>query len=282
MSVRDGRLVLQGGMSYRLLVLPDSSTMTPGLLRKIKELAEAGATVVGPRPARSPSLSGYPKCDEEVKSLAAALWGDCDGQRVKERRVGRGRIVWGIAPEAVLIAAGVRPDFRSRANLRFIHRSSDDAEIYFVASPLPQEINAVGSFRVAGRQPELWWPESGRIESRAGVRRAGRWHECPLAVGSERLGVCRLPQGREARLLDRLAVTRAGKPLLSTSAGRPEDRRAEGHLRRPGRSRPARHRGTDPETIVLATPGFANGSSRSAAVPTRASSSRPGSPGVMS
>ena len=47
---KDGRLVLPDGMSYRLLVLPQATTMTPALLRKIKELVEAGATVVGPRP----------------------------------------------------------------------------------------------------------------------------------------------------------------------------------------------------------------------------------------
>ena len=47
MSVKDGRLVLPDGMSYRMLVLPRSETMTPRLLRKIKELVRAGATVVG-------------------------------------------------------------------------------------------------------------------------------------------------------------------------------------------------------------------------------------------
>ena len=36
-------------------------TMTPRLLRKIKELVEAGATVVGTRPVKSPSLSRLSK-----------------------------------------------------------------------------------------------------------------------------------------------------------------------------------------------------------------------------
>ena len=38
MAVKDGRIVLPDGMSYRVLVLPDSQTMTPQLLRKVKEL----------------------------------------------------------------------------------------------------------------------------------------------------------------------------------------------------------------------------------------------------
>ena len=40
MTVKDGRLVLPDGMSYRLLVLPAVETMTPRLLRKIKELVD--------------------------------------------------------------------------------------------------------------------------------------------------------------------------------------------------------------------------------------------------
>ena len=75
MSVKDGRLLLPDGMSYRLLVLPDVQTMTPQLLRKIKELVSAGATVVGAPPVKSPSLTGYPQCDAEVKALAAEMWG---------------------------------------------------------------------------------------------------------------------------------------------------------------------------------------------------------------
>ncbi len=74
MKVRDGRLVLPDGMSYRLLVLPQVDTMTPALLRKIRQLVRAGATVVGPPPVKSPSLSGYPKCDAEVQRLVRELW----------------------------------------------------------------------------------------------------------------------------------------------------------------------------------------------------------------
>ena len=76
MSVKNGRLVLPGGMSYRILVLPNVETMTPSLLRKLRDLVRAGATVVGPRPRKSPSLSGYPNCDEEVRQMASELWGD--------------------------------------------------------------------------------------------------------------------------------------------------------------------------------------------------------------
>ncbi|MGQ9590500.1 MAG: glycosyl hydrolase [Planctomycetota bacterium] len=93
-AVEDGRLVFPDGMSYRVLVLPERETMTPRLLRKVKALVEAGATAVGPRPRKSPGLSGYPGCDAEVERLAAELWGPCDGREVTERALGKGRVVW--------------------------------------------------------------------------------------------------------------------------------------------------------------------------------------------
>jgi hypothetical protein len=114
MKVKDGRLVLPDGMSYRLLVLPRVPTMTPPLLRKIRDLVRDGATVVGAPPLKSPGLTGYPTCDEDVRKLTAELWGDPDTAAVDasprqtdesaalsraqpryERRFGKGRVIWG-------------------------------------------------------------------------------------------------------------------------------------------------------------------------------------------
>ncbi len=94
MSVKAGKLTLPDGMSYRVLVLPERKTITPKLLRKVRELVAAGATVIGPRPQKSPGLSGYPQCDAEINQLAGEMWGDCDGIKVTEHAFGKGRIVW--------------------------------------------------------------------------------------------------------------------------------------------------------------------------------------------
>lgn len=83
-TVKNGRIAFPGGTSYRLLVLPETGTMTPQLLRKVRELVRAGATVVGAPPQKSPSLVGFPKCDEEVRALTAELWNE-----------GRRRVIWG-------------------------------------------------------------------------------------------------------------------------------------------------------------------------------------------
>jgi len=103
MKVKDGRLVLPSGMSYRVLVLPEVETMTPKLLRKVSELVKAGATVVGPAPLRSPGLSDFPKCDEEVHALARELWSGGAGEGTAA--FGRGRLIWPLESKQEAVAA---------------------------------------------------------------------------------------------------------------------------------------------------------------------------------
>jgi hypothetical protein len=214
MSVRDGRIVLPDGMSYRVLALSDTRAMTPRLLGKLKELVEAGATIIGPRPLTSPSLSDYPSCDEQVRRTGSELWGDCDGQRVKEHRLGAGRVIWGMTPENVLLQGGVQPDFVCSRPWRFLHRRTEAADIYFVANGKPYETTAACGFRVAGKIPELWSPDTGQIE--------------PAGVYEEKDGITRValtlgPSGsvfvvfreRASGADPVVRVLREGEPLLS-------------------------------------------------------------------
>ncbi len=176
MSVKDGRLALPDGMNYRVLVLPDTQLLTPALLRKVKQLAEAGATIIGSRPSKSPGLTDYPECDSEVEQLAGELWGDCDGKAIKEHAVGKGKIIAGKSLDTVLTALRAPADFEQLTKttgykLRCIHRKIDGAEFYFVANSNSQPVIAECAFGVAAKQPELWHPDTGRIENPA------IWHE---------------------------------------------------------------------------------------------------------
>ena len=120
-AVKNGRIVLPDGMSYRLLVLPKRQTMPVEVLRKIKELVEAGATVVGLKPLADPGLKDYPRCDEEIAELATQVWGNCDGQTVTEHHFGQGRIVWGRKLREVLQADGRHRAVRRHQPLRSPH-----------------------------------------------------------------------------------------------------------------------------------------------------------------
>ena len=173
-TARDGRLVFPGGTSYRVLVLPEVRTMTPQLLRKVRQLVREGATVFGSRPLKSPSLQDFPKCDAEVKRLARQVWGDCDGKTVFAHKFGKGRVVWRVtrvkpgeqygdfaAITNLLHEMGVPPDFEADGPIRFTHRRAGKTDIYFLANREQEPVNANCIFRVSGGQPELWDPMTG-------------------------------------------------------------------------------------------------------------------------
>jgi hypothetical protein len=165
MSVKDGRIVLPDGMSYRVLVLQDCDRMSPEVAQKVKQLVQDGATVYGPKPVGSPSLSGFPQSDQTVRQIGDEVWGDCDGKKITEHAYGKGRIVCGEPIEQVL---RVKPDFEAnRPVIRYIHRRDADSDIYFVANGKGAPDLADCTFRISGKLPELWHPDTGRIEPAA-------------------------------------------------------------------------------------------------------------------
>jgi hypothetical protein len=205
LSVRDGRLALPDGMSYSVLVLPEGGVMSAEVLSKIRQLVAGGAVVVGPKPQRVPGLKGYPGSEEELKKLADEIWGDCDGQKVKERRLGEGRIVWGKSMGEVLSGAGRSPDFEYRGRekdttLHFIHRATDSSEIYFVSNRQEREEEVECTFRVSGKQPELWDPVTGETRPAEAFRQTGGRTTIPLefAPYGSMFVIFRQAIGREA------------------------------------------------------------------------------------
>jgi hypothetical protein len=177
MTCRNGRLVTPDGMSYRLLLLPKDTTMTPQVLRKIKELADAGATIIGSKPTRSPSYAGYPQCDEEVRQLADQLW---------LPHLDNGRGVSTQTTEAALAELKLTPDFEATGNrpqIAYKHRSTPDAEIYFISNQkyFTDEIEA--TFRITGRAPEIWNPEMGTVEKAPLFRESNGRTVVPLRLG---------------------------------------------------------------------------------------------------
>ncbi len=163
-----GNIALPSGMRYKVLMLPESRRMRPELLRRILTLVEGGATVSGPRPGASPSLSGS-QADLEVRERAAAIWGDLDGISRTVRYVGKGRVIWGRSPEEILRLMKVSKDFehgggRVGVELAWLHRRAGETDIYYVANLTDDRQDLEARFRVAKREAELWRPDTGAIE----------------------------------------------------------------------------------------------------------------------
>ena len=109
MNVKEGRIVLPDGMSYRVLVQPDNQPITLAALEKVASLIELGATAVGPPPT---GLAGLPLGTEQAKfnALVARLWGsDSQRQDGVKRRLGSGCLASGLSARQILHEAGCRP-----------------------------------------------------------------------------------------------------------------------------------------------------------------------------
>jgi hypothetical protein len=174
MKVSNGRLVLPEGVSYRVLALPDRTVISLPVLRKLKEFAEAGAAIVGPRPVSASGLTGFPASDTEVKQIADQLWG-------------RGLITSGAMARDILTKLKVQPDFESKsdplAEINFIHRRSGDADIYFVANRSTNAATVNCTFRVANKAPELWDAVSGEHRLAKAYSEAEGVTTLPLNLG---------------------------------------------------------------------------------------------------
>ena len=141
LSVKNGKLVLPDGMSYRLLSLPQNESITLEVLQKIEELVKNGATIVGPKPYKATGLSGWPQADKEVRRIADRLWGGCNGKTILMNRYGKGRVFWGKPMHQILMDDGVPPDFefssaQDSALLDFTHRKTGNSDIYYVVNRL--------------------------------------------------------------------------------------------------------------------------------------------------
>ena len=182
-TATQGKLRLASGIEYKLLVLPnDLHLISLPLLRGIHSLVEAGAILLGPKPVGSPSLADGPDATAQIEKLAADLWGAGD-EAAQGHSCGKGKVYSGKSIEEVLAAENDAPDLSwsapenagepvpyalpgadSDEDLLFLHRRDGNREIYFVSTQKHHGFDVKAGFRVEGKTPRLWHPESGDTE----------------------------------------------------------------------------------------------------------------------
>ena len=176
LKVCNGKIVTPGGVEYEMLVLPvnaslkvaayvgdsgmDDETMSLKMVRRIGKLVDAGARIVAPRrPCRAPGLAGYPKADGELRAAVAEVWS---------------KGVMECNPSAAVKRLGLEPDFATDAQgVTWNHRRNDSADWYFVARDNKTPVSFEVSFRISGREPEIWDAETGETKPASVWREEG-------------------------------------------------------------------------------------------------------------
>jgi hypothetical protein len=206
-SVKDKKVFLPDGMTYRLLVLPSEKAIDLSVLRKVELLVKQGLTVIAPRPERATGLTNYPESDKEVKAIASRMWGDIDGVTITENNYGKGKVIFGKDVKTVLQEMKIKPDIeftstRQNTALDYIHRTGNGLDIYFVVNrfgrkgindfsyryltTLPDRYEQVEcKFRVTGMIPELWDPITGKTRQILTYREENGQTIIPLSLEPE-------------------------------------------------------------------------------------------------
>lgn len=151
LTVKDGKITTPGGGSYSVLVLDESAKqMTLPVLKKLRELVKAGARVTGVKPHKSPSLSDN---INEFRQIADEIWSNPN--------------VSAASPIEVLQSQGIQADVvinNAKARILYVHRQMPNTDIYWLNNRSAETNEAEISFRCAGKLPELWHPQTGKVE----------------------------------------------------------------------------------------------------------------------
>jgi len=173
LTVSDGRLATATGMSYRVLALDANARyMSIAVLRKIRDFVIAGAVVVGAKPLGTPSLADD---QAEFQKIADQVWGPAPG---------KGRVFATASIGDALRALRAPVDFeyvrpQGDTELAFVHRKLADGDVYWVSHRNARTETVEASFRVQGKAPELWHPDTGMVEP-ASYRIVGGCTTVPL------------------------------------------------------------------------------------------------------
>ena len=184
LDYRDGRFILPHGQSYRILVLPNEQAMNPDVLEKISALVKKGAVVVGRKPSRSYSLSNAAENDRRVRELADKMWKKAQ----RKNNYGKGLIYSDLNDiRGVLQENGILPDVHISDDnpqdyLDFIHRKTENADIYFLRNTTGKTHAFQLTLRSINGVPELWNPDDGSVTVIPVYRRDGNSTIFPLTL----------------------------------------------------------------------------------------------------
>jgi len=158
--VEKGGLVLGPGR-YPVVILPGVERIPFETVQKLAEFARNGGILIATRrlPSRAPGFLAGDADNNKVSELAHSLFEgpSAVGHFVADEKELAKRL-------SSLMQVDLALEQRS-FDLGFVHRQTDDAEIYFVVntSNLPLKTNATFRVEKGSRSVESWDPMSGRI-----------------------------------------------------------------------------------------------------------------------
>ncbi|MCP4314050.1 MAG: hypothetical protein GY790_22585, partial [Bacteroidetes bacterium] len=135
---------------YKLLLLKQASLMKVESVELLGKLADQGANIFAPRPTRTPGLTDYQNSDDRLNKLIEKYWDS-------------GLITSPDQFDQTL--AEIPPDCEMPDSTEYCHHFIEGNSFYYVSNQTYTARKMNCKFRVSGKQPEIWHPETGEIKA---------------------------------------------------------------------------------------------------------------------
>lgn len=141
-----------GASNHKAVVLPGVERMPLASVRKLDEFVKQGGVLIATRkmPSIVPGMKATDAEQKELKSIVARLF---DGKNPKVKFVQTDEEAGTVLRTILQPDAAVAPNGK---DFGFVHRKTEDADIYFVANTSNVKKSVEISFRNAGNNVEIW------------------------------------------------------------------------------------------------------------------------------
>src|SRR5215471_13610876 len=156
--VENGSLALGPGR-YRVVILPGVERIPLDTLKKLAEFVRNGGVLIATRrlPSLAPGFLANESEHDQIRDLSRNLF---EGPSAPAHFIADEKQLGSRLPD--LLQRDVSLSTPS-PDIGFVHRRTQDAEIYFVANTGNTPVKTNATFRVNGKTAEWWDPISGRI-----------------------------------------------------------------------------------------------------------------------
>lgn len=162
-SVKNGVMVLPEGTTYKALVLKNIDKIHLKTLRKIHEISKSGVPIIGQKPTKLIGYKKDPAEQAEFDKLVREIWTNPKTET---------NFNWDIILPKYKIFKDL--DIKNNKNIEFVHRKTNEADVYFIANPDSSKANSfTATFRVKNKMPELWNAIDGTVKKVAQFQSKG-------------------------------------------------------------------------------------------------------------
>ncbi len=202
----EGELYLQSGSRFKLIVLPDKLLIEPSAAKNLIDLVKTGCHLV---------------CSQSSLDLLSI-----DGSLNKESEyivaMDNGRIFVNTPIQNAVKKVNLQPDmyiegFEERENVYFTHRETENEHIYFLSNQSENSFDIDVSFKVNGRNPQVWDPAKGMVEQRLSSKMMNNTVKAHLTFdpyGSQFVVFDKTKQGTRENIITSVPVITAKQSIV--------------------------------------------------------------------